>query len=127
MKHSTKLLAAVLIALGLNQVAWAANVPDFRETLQLAEQGVAEAQNNLGAMYYSGQGVRQDDAEALRWYRKAAEQGVAEAQYNLGLMYANGHGVHQDFDLSKEWFGKACDGGFQVGCDLYRYLNQKGY
>ena len=78
-------------------------------------------------MYDSGRGVRQDDAEALRWYRKAAEQGYAKAQYNLGLMYANGHGVHQDFDLSKEWFGKACDGGFQVGCDLYRYLNQKGY
>ena len=163
MKHLTKLLAAALIALGLNQAAWAANVPDFRETLQLAEQGVAEAQNNLGAMYYNGygvrqdyaealrwyrqaaeqgiaeaqynlgvmydkgQGVRQDYAEALKWYRQAAEQGVAEAQYNLGLMYANGHGVHQDFDLSKEWFGKACDGGFQVGCDLYRYLNQKGY
>ena len=127
MKHSTKLLAAALIALGLNQAAWADGVLDFRETLQAAERGNAQAQFSLGGMYDKGQGVRQDYAEAIRWYRKAAEQGYAKAQYNLGLMYANGHGVHQDFHLSKEWFGKACDGGVQEGCDPYRYLNQAGY
>ncbi|MGN6859533.1 SEL1-like repeat protein, partial [Neisseria sp. P0022.S006] len=26
-------------------------------------------------MYANGQGVHQDDAQAVRWYRKAAEQG----------------------------------------------------
>ena len=127
MKHSTKLLATALLALGLNQAVWADDASDFRQTLQLAEQGVAEAQNNLGVMYAKGRGVRQDYAEALRWYRQAAEQGYAEAQYNLGAMYFTGGGVHQDFHLSKEWFGKACDGGVQEGCGQYRYLNQKGY
>ena len=74
-----------------------------------------------------GQAAWADSVPDFKETFQAAEQGFAAAQYNLGLMYANGHGVHQDFDLSKEWFGKACDGGFQVGCDLYRYLNQKGY
>ena len=78
-------------------------------------------------MYDNGHGVRQDSAEALRWYHKAAEQGDAEAQYNLGAMYHNGDGVRRNFHLSKEWFGKACDGGDQKGRDPYRYLNQKGY
>ena len=91
MKYFTKLLATALLALGLNQAVWADDASDFRETLQLAEQG------------------------------------VASAQYNLGVMYANGQGVRQDLHLSKEWFGKACDGGFQEGCDPYRYLNQAGY
>ena len=127
MKHSTKLLATAWLALGLNQAVWADDASDFRQTLQLAEQGVAEAQNNLGVMYAKGRGVRQDYAEALRWYHQAAEQEYAEAQYNLGAMYFTGGGVHQDFHLSKEWFGKACDGGVQEGCDQYRYLNQKGY
>jgi TPR repeat protein len=27
----------------------------------------------------------EDDAEAVKWYRKAAEQGLANAQFNLGL------------------------------------------
>jgi TPR repeat protein len=41
-------------------------------------------------MYDTGNGVRQDDAEALKWYRKAAEQGSAPAQDSLGEMYARG-------------------------------------
>ena len=78
-------------------------------------------------MYAYGQGVRQDDAEAVKWYRQAAEQGYADAQYNLGVMYAYGRGIRQDLHLSKEWFGKACDGRIQEACNQYRYLNQKGY
>jgi len=69
MKYSTKFLAAALIALGLNQAAWAGGVPDFRETLQAAERGNAQAQFSLGRMYDNGQGVRQDYAEAVKWYR----------------------------------------------------------
>ena len=45
----------------------------------------------------NGQGVPQDYAEAVTWYRKAAEQGDADAQYNLGVMYAKGQGVPQDY------------------------------
>ncbi len=59
----------------------------IRELRPLAEQGVAEAQFNLGIMYNNGHGVPQDYAKAVKWYRKAAEQGYAEAQHNLGFMY----------------------------------------
>ena len=54
------------------------------------------AQYNLGVMYENGRGVPQNDAEAVKWYRKAAEQGLASAQNNLGVMYANGEGVPQN-------------------------------
>jgi len=40
--------------------------------------GNGRAQNMLGIMYSRGQGVRQDFAEAVKWYRKAAEQGLAD-------------------------------------------------
>ncbi|MBF1271437.1 MAG: sel1 repeat family protein, partial [Neisseria sp.] len=103
MKQTVKWLAAALIALGLNQAVWADNMPDFQETLQVAKQGNAQAQFNLGLMYANGQGVRQDDAQAVQWFRKAAEQGVAEAQYNLGVMYANGQGVRQDDAQAVQW------------------------
>ena len=57
-----------------------------------AEQGHANAQVFLGLMYADGDGVPQDDAEAVAWYRKAAEQEFAAAQNNLGWMYATGAG-----------------------------------
>ena len=51
---------------------------------RLAEQGLAIAQSNLGAMYDNGEGVPEDDAEAVRWYRLAAEQGHACSQHQAG-------------------------------------------
>ena len=61
-----------------------------------AEQGNADAQNNLGVMYAAGRGVARDDTEAVDWYRKSAEQGNVLAQQNLERMYADGRGVPRD-------------------------------
>jgi TPR repeat protein len=72
-----------------------------------AEHGIAEAQNNLGHMYYGGEGVPQDYAEATKWYRKAAEQGNAKAQGSLGFIYLMGRGVPKDYVISHMWFNLA--------------------
>ena len=64
--------------------------------IRCAETGYAPDQYTLGVIYAEGDGVAEDDAEAVRWYRLAAEQGHASAQYNLGLMYAEGNGVPED-------------------------------
>ena len=58
-------------------------------------------------MYANGQGVPQDYAEAVKWYRKAAEQGDATAQSNLGVMYEKGQGVPQDYAEAVKWWRKA--------------------
>jgi TPR repeat protein len=47
-----------------------------------ADQGFAYAQGRLAAMYVNGQGVPQDYAEAVKWFR-AADQGNADAQGKL--------------------------------------------
>ena len=39
-----------------------------------ADQGLPDAQNNLGLMYKNGLSVTQDFNEALKWYRKAANR-----------------------------------------------------
>uniref|UniRef100_UPI003567E3EB tetratricopeptide repeat protein n=1 Tax=Sneathiella sp. TaxID=1964365 RepID=UPI003567E3EB len=81
--------------------AEAAKKGDFatalREWKPLAEQGDADAQYNLGVMYYNGTGVPQDYKQAVKWYTAAAEQGFANAQHNLALMYNYGTGVPQDY------------------------------
>jgi len=58
-------------------------------------------------MYYSGQGVGLDYAEAMKWNRLAATQGDAPAQLNLGVMYANGKGVVRDYVRAHMWFNLA--------------------
>ena len=80
-----------------------------KNLLAAAEQGAARAQFILGNMYRQGEGVAQDDAEAVRWYRLAAEQGLARAQYSLGLMYTIGWGVPQDHAEAMRWLGLAAE------------------
>lgn len=80
----------------------------------------------MGSLYQTGQGVRQDDAQAAYWFRKAAEQGDSDAQFKLGLMYGAGKGVRQDVSTAKEWFGKACLKGHRDSCEIYLKLNGPG-
>ena len=54
----------------------------------LAALGDPAAQFILGIMYDFGNGVPENDTEAIRWYRRAAEQGNAKAQGMLERMNA---------------------------------------
>ena len=78
---------------------------------QLADQGYANAQSNLGVMYSNGYGVPQDYGEAVKWYRKAADQGNASGQFGLGVMYNFGLGVPQDIIQAYMWFNLAAAQG----------------
>ncbi len=65
----------------------------------------------LGDCYADGKGVAQNEAEAVRWYRKAAEQNHAEAQYWLGACYADGEGVTQNDAEAVKWYRAAAEQG----------------
>jgi hypothetical protein len=68
-----------------------------------AEQGLPDAQTNLGTRYASGQGVAQDPVQAVAWFSKAADHGDMSAAFNLGVMYANGTGVAADPIEAYKW------------------------
>jgi TPR repeat protein len=48
-----------------------------------------------------------NDAEAVKWYRKAADQGDADAQFNLGAAYYNGGGVPENHVRAYVWLSMA--------------------
>lgn len=68
-----------------------------------AEHASAEVQLGIGDLYRSGEGVRKNYTEAVRWYRMAAAQGNADAMNNLGVSYSSGLGVRQDFAEAVRW------------------------
>ena len=88
--------------------------PSVRDLQLLAMQGNAAAQADLGFRYFTGHGVKRDDAEAVRWYRLAAEQGHARAQNELGVMYLTGSGVEQDDAEAARWYRLAAEGGHRT-------------
>ena len=107
-------IAVTVAALSLAVLSSACSQEQISEQPALvrsAEQGDVAAQFDLGDRYFNGEGVPQDNGEALRWYRLAADQGLASAQASLGSMYRNGEGVPQDNGEALRWYRLAADQG----------------
>ena len=109
-----------------------------------ADQGYTSAQYNLGLVYADvdlkavlslgvkdalphgdilllippwfrdTEGVRENNQEAVRWFRRAAEQGDSMAQTTLGLAYQTGLGIAEDDREAVHWFRKAAEQGKTV-------------
>jgi TPR repeat protein len=76
-----------------------------------AEQGVGEAQQDVGRNYESGWTVKPDLKQALKWYQKAADNGEPWSQWRIGMAYVNGEGRRPDPVRAVELFRKAADAG----------------
>lgn len=68
----------------------------------------------LALRYENGNGVVQDYAEAVRWYRLAAAEGDEDAQNNLGVKYYYGMGVPQDYVRAHMWYNLAAAKGSKL-------------
>jgi len=75
--------------------------------------------------YDRGEGVPEDNAEAVRWYRLAAEQRDADAQHNLGLLYAKGEGVPEDMVFAYMWFNLSAAQGNETAQSNKEIIEQR--
>ncbi|HSK46174.1 MAG TPA: tetratricopeptide repeat protein [Candidatus Binatia bacterium] len=93
--------------------------PDLTQAmnwLRKAAEKDPDAEAFLGWAYSHGEGVPNNDDEAVNWYRKSAEHGSAMGQSNLAFMYENGRGVHKELAEATKWVQAAAaqnDGGAQ--------------
>lgn len=78
---------------------------------EAADGGDAKALFEVASRYGEGRGVKQDPAQAAKWYEKSAELGFAPAQYRIGNMYEKGQGVERDVAKSKTWYQLAAEQG----------------
>ena len=129
--HQARIIALAAVLVGISALVPSTRLhaqqpvselpPD--ELRKLAEQGHADAQFNLGQLFYVGQeGLLQDFVEAARWYRLAADQGHADAQESLGFMYQLGIFVRKDTTEAARWYRLAADQG-HANAQLQRALD----
>ena len=73
-----------------------------------AEQGHAEAQYRLGAMYREGVGVQQDYVHAHKWYHLAARLGSEQAAKSRGIIATQmtPAQIAEAQKLAREWLAK---------------------
>jgi TPR repeat protein len=104
------------------ELAWLQRNPARRAALlrRSAEQDDRSAQHGLGIAYCSGEGVKQDYAQAAYWLQRASvnpeisphfenEPGLAPS--DLAHLYREGKGVERDPGLAAHWYETSLHGG----------------
>lgn len=90
------------------------NIQALRDLRNRAVAGDAEAQFNLGSIFFKGEELEKDYKEAAKWIRLAANQGHTLSQYNMGMMYDSGQGVIKDHAEAARWYRYSAEGGFAL-------------
>ena len=99
----------VVVLLVMPATLWAQE-KTAADYLELAEQGDAEAQVQLGRCYYIGKGgVEENGTEAFKWFLKAAEQNNGQAFYYLGQCYKFGSGVEKNLNEAISMYKRAVE------------------
>jgi TPR repeat protein len=69
-----------------------------------------------------GQGVLQDESEAVKWFQKAAAQGNPHAEYQLGTIYYAGEMAKKDYPTAFKWLSLAAAQGFKDSAQMLEKL-----
>ena len=101
---------------------WAAAVATCTKE---AESGGASAQRLLGLMYDKGNGVSENPAEAVKWYRRAAASDV-EGQFLLSHMLEIGRGIARNEAEAVVFLRDAASGGWLRAQQLLAYRLENG-
>ena len=114
---------------GMNNEQYSLLTTELKNTISKAIMGDMVEQKSLGYKYYYGEGLSQDYAKAIYWYRASATHGYPVALYNLGICYQQGSGVNKSYFEAFKWFLLAAEKGYsnaqyQVG--LYYKGNKIG-
>ena len=72
-----------------------------------AKKKVARASYNLGLMAYSGEGMKQDDKAAIRYFKNAEKLGHKDSILELARIYSDKASKEQNKRLSKLYIKKA--------------------
>ena len=97
----------------------------LEKLIPLAEHGHPAAQYNIGVMHEWGNGVPQDNANALKWYKRSAEHSHKDAQNNLGALYSKGEGTEQNFIEALKWFIISAENGSEGGQKNIRIVEKR--
>jgi TPR repeat protein len=128
--EGTNILPQMVSETAINNLTSRAKAGDRRALMDLLDLGnnhCANAQFNLGVMYYNGSGMEKDKRKAFEWFEKAADQGHPKAQYNLGVMYETGQVVIQDYHQAFKWLQKAANQGHADAQHNLGIMCKKGY
>ncbi len=91
-----------------------------------ALRGNHVAKYKLGKMYLTGEEIKQDIAEGLRWLKESADEGNEYAQYLLGKTLVNGKQVKPNLQQGEELLRSAAEKGNKYAAYTFGKLMREG-
>ena len=82
---------------------------------------------DLGIMYFTADGVKEDLKKSKELFTEACKGRVAKGCFYLGYLYKRGgNGIKKDKLKAKLAFGRACNIGSERSCIQFHRLEAKG-
>jgi len=85
---------------------------DFDKLLKKAKKGDAEAQGEVGYMYFNGNGVDKNLIKAHKWFKKSANKGYPKAQFYMWALGKTGISGEEGKEKANEWLIKSAENDF---------------
>lgn len=87
---------------------------DEKELRGWADRGDADAQFELGLRMITGEGVKKNAEEGVKFIEKAAKQKHLRAQHVMGTLFEGGGEVKKDLAKAAEWYRSSAELGFAL-------------
>ncbi|EJK52077.1 hypothetical protein THAOC_28692 [Thalassiosira oceanica] len=101
--------------------------PDNLRAIELwteaAELGSVDAHSNLGASYYTGEGVEEDKPRAIRHWQEAAMKGHTGSRHNLGIFEFN----KGDHELAVQHWMISAKMGYEMSLNAIKKMFMEGH
>ncbi|RXK80906.1 tetratricopeptide repeat protein [Filimonas effusa] len=112
---------------------WYERNKDYKKALDFYQKGLslggsAHIYECLAELYEKGLGVKQDYAEALKYYKLALGRGSVVAYSSIGTLYYGGPNLQQNLPVAMEWYKKGAEkfNPFAMSCIGWMYFKGQG-
>jgi len=121
----TKIIISVILLLNINLLA---NSVDDKlvKYNEACKNGKMQGCINLGVLYFSGDGVKQNHKKAKKLFVKACKKRYLKACHYLGIIYMRGaDGIEKNIKRAKSFYTYACQRGYAPSCKQYNLIREK--
>ena len=95
---------------------------EFKRLLRSAKNGNIIDQYWIGRRYEDGDGIEQDYAKTMYWFRRSSEEGNKISTFSVGMLYEYGTGVEENHEKAVEWYRKSAEEGYDYAKEKLRDL-----
>lgn len=94
----------------------------LRKLKEKAHAGDLEAYRKIGCKYMLGDGVKQSEGKAFKYYKIAADKKSPQAQYEVAYLYEQGIGTEHSFKDALNYFKKAQVNGLKAASEKLKEI-----